>query len=233
MNDCCTGIAPVMSVQPLCYVKKGENTMKLPKIKFQYNSPVILTMTLVSAAALLLNYLTGGWSNHALFSVYRSGLLNPLTYLRMFTHVLGHVNYTHFINNFTIILLVGPMLEEKYGSKMLLEMIAVTACVTGLIHMIFNSKGELLGASGIAFMLILLSSFANYKKGNIPITLILVAIIYLSGEIINAVAKPNDGVSQMAHIIGGVCGMLFGWVIGKPQEDAETSEKPTDSSLSV
>ena len=207
--------------------------MKLPKIKFQYNSPVILTMTLVSAAALLLNYLTAGWSNHALFSVYRSGLLNPLTYLRMFTHVLGHANLTHFINNFTIILLVGPMLEETYGSKMLLKMIAVTACVTGLIQMIFFPRSSLLGASGIVFMLILLSSFANYKKGNIPITLILVAIIYLSGEIINVVTKPNDGISQMAHIIGGSCGMLFGWAIGKPKDDAESSEKPADSSISV
>ncbi|MBR3446664.1 MAG: rhomboid family intramembrane serine protease [Oscillospiraceae bacterium] len=202
--------------------------MKIKMPKFQYNAPVILTMTIVSAVALVLNYLTGGWSNHALFSVYRCSLASPLTYLRFFTFVLGHVNYTHYINNFTMILLVGPMIEEKYGSKQLLEMIAITALVTGLIQFIFFPKEAGLGASGILFMMILLSSYANYKKGYIPITLILVAIFYLTGEIINAVAKPNDGISQMAHIIGGLCGMLFGWVIANPKEEAEKPAEITD-----
>ncbi len=195
--------------------------MKLKMPKFQYNSPVILTMTLISAVALFLNWITHGGSNHLLFSVYRSSLTNPLTYVRLFTHALGHADYSHFLGNYMMILLAGPMMEEKYGSKLLLEMIAITALVTGLIHFIFF-PGTLLGASGIVFMLILLSSFANYKKGSIPITLILVAIIYLSGQIINAIAAPNDGISQMAHIVGGLFGMLFGWMVANPKEEKDT-----------
>ena len=202
--------------------------MKIKMPKFQYNSPVILTMTLISAIALVLNWITKGRSNLALFSVYRSSLTSPLTYLRFFTHVLGHANYSHFIGNYMLILLAGPMMEEKYGSKLLLEMIAITAFVTGLISFVFFPKTVLLGASGIVFMLILLSSFANYKKGSIPVTLIVVAIIYLSGEIINAVVNRNDGISQMAHIIGGLCGMLFGWVIANPKEEAEKPAETTD-----
>ncbi len=186
--------------------------------RLQYNSPVILTMTLLSAAALLLNYLTGGWTNRAIFSVYRSGWLNPMTYIRMFTYVLGHANYSHFFGNYMMILLAGPMLEEKYGSKALLKMIAVTAFITALIQIIFFPSHALLGASGILFMMILLSSFSNLQKGRIPITLILVAVIYLSGEIIDGVIHPNDGVSQLAHIIGGLCGTVFGWAITKPKE---------------
>ena len=187
--------------------------------KFQYNSPVILTMTLLSAAALLISTLTNGAANKLLFSVYRSSPLNPLTYLRMFTYVLGHANYAHFIGNFTIILLIGPMLEEKYGSKPLLKMMAMTAFVTALVQIIFCPGTALLGASGIAFMLILLSSFTNLRKDGIPITLILVALIFLSGEIIGGIAQPNDGVSQMGHIIGGLCGTVFGWAITKPKAD--------------
>ena len=125
-----------------------------------------------------------------------------------------------------MILLAGPMMEEKYGSKLMLKMIAVTSLVTGLIQILFFPRVQLLGASGIVFMLILLSSFANYKKGSIPITLILIALIYLSGEIINAIAKPNDGISQMAHIIGGTCGMLFGWALAKPKADDEKPSVP-------
>lgn len=191
--------------------------MKKLLAKFQYNAPVVLSMALLSAIVLLLNYLTGGASNKLLFSVYRTKLLDPLMYVRMFTYVLGHANYSHFIGNFTIILLVGPMLEEKYGSIPLLKMIAMTAFITGLVQIIFFPSTALLGASGVAFMMILLSSFANYQKGRIPITLILVALIYLTGEIVDGIASPNDNISQMGHIIGGICGTLFGWAITKPQ----------------
>lgn len=189
--------------------------------KFQYNAPVVLSFALLSAIVLLVSYLTGGASTKLLFSVYRSGLLNPLTYVRMFTYVLGHANYAHYIGNFTIILLVGPMLEEKYGSVPLLKMMAMTAFVTALVQIIFFPSTALLGASGIAFMMILLSSFANYQRGKIPVTLIFVAVIYLSGEIIDGIANPNDNISQMGHIIGGICGTLFGWAITKPKESAE------------
>ena len=199
--------------------------MKKIFAKFQYNSPVILTMTLISAIALLLNFITRGWTNLHIFSVYASGWTNPMTYVRMFTHVLGHADYSHFLGNFMYILLLGPLMEEKYGSRLLLKMIAITALVTGLIQ-VFIFKSALLGASGIVFMLILLSSFANYKKGSIPITLILVAILYLSGQIINAVVHPNDGISQMAHIVGGICGTAFGWTLGKPKEPKEENSLP-------
>ncbi len=188
--------------------------------RLQYNAPVILTFTLISFVSLLLGWITNGASTETVFAVYRTRLLDPMMYIRMFTHVLGHRDYSHFINNFTIILLVGPMLEEKYGSRQLLKMIAVTALVTGLIQVIFFPGTGLLGASGIAFMLILLSSFANYQKGRIPITLILVALIYLSGEIIDGLFQ-KDNISQMGHIIGGICGCVFGWFISRKGEQSE------------
>ncbi len=186
---------------------------------FQYNAPVILTFTLLSFLSLVLGRITHGASTDTFFCVYRSRLLDPLMYIRMFTHVLGHADYDHFIGNFTVILLVGPMLEEKYGSKQLLEMITVTAFVTGLIQVMFFPSTALLGASGIAFMLILLSSFANYQKGRIPITLILVAIIYLSGEIVDGLFQ-KDNISQMGHIIGGICGCVFGWFISRKSAES-------------
>ena len=45
-----------------------------------------------------------------------------------------------FVNNFLYILLIGPMIEEKYGSKNLTIMILVTAIITGIINMIFRIK---------------------------------------------------------------------------------------------
>ena len=95
--------------------------------RIRYNAPVILTFTLISFAVLVLGYITNNRSTETFFMVYRSSLANPLFYLRLFTHILGHANLEHFVGNFTVILLVGPMLEEKYGSRKLLVMITLTA----------------------------------------------------------------------------------------------------------
>ena len=57
--------------------------------RIQYNSPVILTFFFLSLAALVLDRLTGGWTNLYLFSVYRSPI-SPLFFVRLLGHVLEH-----------------------------------------------------------------------------------------------------------------------------------------------
>jgi rhomboid protease GluP len=175
-----------------------------------YNSPVILTMTLLSLGALILQNITRGYTTSLLFSVYRSSPFSIFFYFRLFGHVLGHANWEHYMNNFLLILLLGPMLEEKYGSKRIAFMIAVTAVVTGVINILLFPRTALLGASGVVFMFILLSSFVNFKKGRIPITFILVVIIYLGGEVMNGIFV-KDNISQLAHLVGGICGSVFGF----------------------
>ena len=183
--------------------------MKKKSLHLQYNSPVVLSFALVSLGVLLLNIFTRGRSNTMLFSVYRSSLLQPLTYPRFFLHVLGHANFTHYISNMMLILVVGPPLEEKYGSRPLLWAIGVTALVSGLVHWLFFPGAALLGASGIVFMMIVMSSLAGMKDGAIPITLILVLILYVGGEVVKGVTL-SDNVSQLTHVIGGLCGAFLG-----------------------
>ena len=74
------------------------------------------------------------------------------------------------------------------------------------------SGTALLGASGIVFMMILLSSFGGVRNGTIPTTLILVAIFYLGDEIWNGIFV-QDNISQLTHIIGGLCGTVFGFAL--------------------
>ena len=176
----------------------------------QYNSVLILRFFFLSFAALILKYVTLGSSNKILFSSYKSSLANPLTYVRFFTHILGHSDWKHFSNNFLYILLIGPMNEEKYGSINLLIMILITAGITGIINFIRGRK-RILGASGIVFMLIMMSSFVNIEAGKVPITLILMFICYIVNEIIDAVTKKDD-VSHSGHIIGAICGTIFGFL---------------------
>ncbi|WP_338393950.1 rhomboid family intramembrane serine protease [Fulvitalea axinellae] len=195
-------------------------------MKVTYNSPVVLTFTFASALVLILNEVTAG-AMTPYFSV--GGTMNwasPLDYFRLFSHVLGHADWAHLFGNFTFILLIGPILEEKYGGGKLLGMILVTALVTGLCNVFFFSNG-LLGASGIVFMMILLGSIVNAERGTIPLTFILVAVLFLGKEIADIFR--DDQVSQAAHIIGGICGAAFGFfLIGEKKKPGAGSTASTE-----
>ena len=184
----------------------------MKKIVIRFNAPVILTFALLSLLALLLGNWTNGAATHQYFSVYRSSLSDPLTYVRFIGHVLGHADYEHYMGNMLLLLLVGPGLEEKYGSGTMVWMILVTALVTGLVHFVFFPGSALLGASGVVFMMIVLSSFTAMRRGEIPVTLILVVIFYLGGEIMDDLFK-KDNISQITHIVGGLCGLIFGFTV--------------------
>ena len=181
------------------------------KFSISFNSPVILGFTLICFATLLLSWLTKGATNNWLFSVYHSSLANPLTYVRFIGHVFGHANWSHFIGNIMMILIVGPLLEEKYGSIDMLFVILATALVTGLANYFFFPQYRVLGASGVVFALILLSSITSFKDGSIPLTFILVAVLYIGGEVYSALFV-TDNVSNFSHIVGGLVGAALGYI---------------------
>lgn len=181
---------------------------KKKTLSLQYNSPVILTFTLLALLVLGLDMLTAGESTRKFFCVYHAPLSDPFTWPRMVTHVLGHADLEHYLSNMTLMLVIGPPLEERYGSGRLLWCVFITALVSGLVQFIFFPGTALLGASGIVFMLILLSSLSGMSRGTIPLTFLLVAVIYLGQEVM-ALAN-QDSVSQLTHIIGGVCGGVLG-----------------------
>lgn len=196
--------------------------MKLFK-KLHYNSPVILTFALVSLAVLIIDSLTNGWMNLKLFSVYRSPLSDLFTYPRFFMHVLGHANYQHYIANMLLLLVIGPPLEEKYGSRKMVIAFLITSFVSGLVQWVFFPGTALLGASGLVFMMIVLSSLSGMRKDSIPITLIFVLVFYLGKEIMDGLFT-NDNISQLTHIIGGACGAFIGLAIFR-KEDRKTAKQ--------
>ena len=182
--------------------------------RLAFNSPAVLGFAGVCLLAMVLNLLTDGASNRTLFSVYRAPLTNPLTWLRMVCHVFGHADWNHLLNNMMYVLLVGPMLEEKYGSVNLMLVMLATALLTGLANFIFFPGTMLLGASGIVFALILLSSITRTEGGAIPVTFILVAILYIGQQVWQAITV-RDNVSYMAHIAGGAVGAGLGFLLNK------------------
>ncbi|MDE6917836.1 MAG: rhomboid family intramembrane serine protease [Lachnospiraceae bacterium] len=187
---------------------------KKTKFNVSFNSPVVIWFTLICLAALGLGWATKGWTTNAFFSVYRSSLVSPLTYVRFVGHVFGHAGWEHFIGNIMMLLIVGPLLEEKYGSSNIVFVILATALVTGIVHFLFFPHVQLLGASGVVFAFILLSPFTSVKQGSIPLTLILVAVLYIGGQIYSGIIT-SDNISQLTHILGGCVGAGLGYVMHK------------------
>ena len=186
-------------------------------VRLAFNSPAVLGFAAICLLAMVLNLLTDGASNRALFSVYRAPLTNPLTWLRMVCHAFGHADWNHLLNNMMYILLLGPMLEEKYGSVNLILVMLAAALLTGLINFIFFPSTMLLGASGIVFAMILLSSITRGGEGTIPVTFLLVASLYIGQQVWQAITV-RDNVSYMAHIAGGAVGAGLGFVLNRAGE---------------
>lgn len=184
------------------------------KLKISYNAPMILSFVFLCFAVTLIGVLTGGRATRLLFTTYHSSLRSPLTYLRFFTYIFGHAGWNHFLGNATYLLLIGPMLEEKYGSRMLMEIIAITALVTGLVNYIFFWNVGLCGASGVVFAFILLASFTGFQEGEIPLTFILIAVMFIGQQIIEGITV-SDNVSNTAHIVGGLVGAGLGYMLNK------------------
>ena len=187
------------------------------KLRLSFNAPAVLTFTALCVIAQLISMLTRGESNRVLFSVYRASLLDPLTWVRCFTHVLGHAGWEHLLGNIMYILILGPMIEEKYGTATTAFIMAATALVIGVINMVFFPGVMLLGASGIVFAFILIASITIREDNTIPVTFILVAVLYLGQQIWQGLFS-QDNVSQMAHIAGGAVGAVLGFLLGKTKQ---------------
>ena len=179
-------------------------------IKIHYNAPVVLSFSLLSSALFILDYwIFQRWiTTNFLTLKGHWDWGNPIYYLRLFTYPLGHADAGHIIGNLSLFLLIAPIMEEKYGSKPVLNMMLLTSFVTGVLQVLLFDTG-LLGASGLVFMFIVLVSFADMRHGSVPLTFILVVAFFLGKEVINA--SGNNGISEYAHIMGGIMGGFFGF----------------------
>ncbi len=176
-------------------------------MKIKYNSPVILTYTIISITVLFLSFssaVAGLFTSPASLSFF-----DPLFYFRLFSYAVGHAGWPHLMGNLMIILLIGPLIEEKYGSARLVEMFFITAVTTAILNAAIFSN-SLVGGSGLAFMLILLGSFANIKSKEIPLTFIIIAVLFIGNEV--AATLKIDRISQFSHLVGGSIGAFYGFL---------------------
>jgi membrane associated rhomboid family serine protease len=133
---------------------------------------------------------------------------SPVWYISTLTYIFGHADFEHVIGNLSIILLLGPLVELKFGWQKFSLMVVSTAILTAILHTLLWDNG-LIGASGIAFMLIVVTSLLNTRGKDIPITFILVVLLFLGQEIYSSFK--NDQISHFAHLFGGAMGAFWGF----------------------
>ncbi len=188
------------------------------KLRITYNAPVVLTFALAAVVAFIITEAVPATKEWFVSYPHLDGIHS---YIGLFSHILGHASWEHLISNFMLVLLIGPILEERHGSFGLLLMILGTALVTGLANLALGSN-MVLGASGVAFMMILLASMANVRGGEIPLSFIAVALIYMGGEVMRSFN--NDQVSHMAHLVGGSVGAAFGFLGARRKKPAASKQ---------
>ena len=193
--------------------KKG----RLPKITF--NSPVVLSFVFVCFIVQVANTLTGGASTAAFFSSGPFDLTKPLTYPCLVTHIFGHVSWEHLFNNMGYILILGPLLEEKYGSFDLMLIMLASALAASISNLVLLGTG-IAGASGVVFTFLLLSSITGLRDGEVPLTFLLVAVFYLCQQLYGAIFVGGN-ISYLGHIAGGVVGAIVGFMM--PVKEKTTS----------
>lgn len=209
--------------------KKSQN-----KIKVTYNAPVTLTFAILCVLILILDKFAGNKIIPVAFtscggksSPLPFDFSSPFDYLRLILHIFGNANWSQLISNFAFILLLGPMIEEKYGSAILILMMSITSLVSGVLNACFGTD-VLTGASDIVFMMILLVAFNSFSKNEIPLSFILVLVLYIGREIAGLFGgneTDRTNFSALANIAGGICGSLFAFLATPKASARKTSEK--------
>ncbi len=188
-------------------------------MKITFDSPVILIFSFLCTGIYLL--CSASPKLHGLFILQPEWDASSASwYFRLFSHSMGHKDLGHLMSNLPLLLLLGPIVEGRYGAKKLILMIITTAVVTAILQITFFNHG-LLGASGIVFMLILLVSAQNIKNKQLPLTFILVVIIYIGYEVMGSFS--DDNISHFAHIMGGIVGTIFAFLLSGKSDGSSSS----------
>jgi membrane associated rhomboid family serine protease len=178
----------------------------------RYNAPVTFSFALLCTLALLIDqYVAPGFvANYLTAPGAHFNPAQPTQWFALLLYVFGHENWTHLWNNLLFLLLLGPILEEKYAPKPMLFMMLSTTLVTGIFNILMRQP-PLVGSSALVFMMIMLVSFARTKQGDIPVSFLLIFILFLLAELTRGNGGKDD-VSSVAHVVGGVCGTVFGFL---------------------
>lgn len=186
-------------------------------LTLKYNAPVSLTLALLSLLALALGELTDGWATQNLFSFYKSALTDYLTYPRAIFHVLGNTDLTVCTSNIILLLVIGPAAEERFGSVKVLTAVLLTAIAGALVVWFVYPEASIMGARSLLFMMMILAGFASARSGSVPITLVLILLLFIGREVVETLSA-GMSLQTLTDIAAGAVGLLLGLAFSRSAE---------------
>ena len=149
------------------------------KFRLTYNSPVILTFSIACFLIFIADkYIAGGKIISVLFTVPGNSKAeitfnwaNGIDYIRLFTHVFGHADWNSLLGNLAFILLLGPLMEERYGS---LPVLLICRSSYPRFRLFASHLAKIFPFSIISVIMANssrpFSSFFRAKSGNFPVS---------------------------------------------------------------
>ncbi len=203
-------------------------------LKVSYDAPVTLTFVIISAVFFLLNTFllkNGGLAKLLASPTSVSGTLpfivsQPLSYLRLLFYIFGSNEGSILFTNLILIMLLGPAMEERYGSAIIGIMIFVSALFSGVLNACFCPE-SLVGPLPLVSMMIFLNAFMSFSKKKFPLSFVAVIVFFVVLQIL-------EGLGILKIIIciaGGLCGSLFALLTSpKTRAERKSSASATSSS---
>lgn len=208
--------------------KKSRAKLKL-KIKFNYDAPVTLTFTLLSVLLFVIDFVfLKERLNSSIFITptvsgdFQFSFSSLNSYLRLFLYIFGRESTLLFFSRLVIITLLGPRMEERYGSAVIGIMILVSTLFTGVLSA-SCCKHPFNGTDPIVFMLILLDMLFHISKKTISLSSALATALFIACLFIN----PNENglVGILIVLAGGLCGSLFAFMASPKTRTGKTGSK--------
>ena len=199
------------------------------KLKFHYDSPVMLSFALITLIIFVLDAcaLKGKLKDMWLLAPTAAGGQFPFSFsdfpsiLRLFIHVFGYSQSEVLICNLIFILLLGPQMEERYGSVIIGIMIFVSSLFSGVLNACF-CKNAVCGAEPVVFMLILLWTMMQLSRSKISASAIAVIALFIA--MLVSRKNPNGLVGVSVIVAGGLCGSLFAFLTSPKAHKAKKNE---------
>lgn len=195
-------------------------------LRVSYDAPVTLTFVIISTIIFLLSFfLAKAGKADGLVKIFTSptaqtGALpfivkQPLSYLRLLVYIFGTDQANALFTNLILIMLLGPAMEERYGSVIIGIMIFVSALFSGVLNACF-CESSLVGAVPVVSMMIFLNAFMSFSKKKFPLSFAAVMIFFIVIQVFSGAGA----IRIIICIAGGLCGSLFAFLTS-PKMKAE------------
>lgn len=227
------------------------------KFNFFYDSPVSQSFVIFTVFLFLLDIIFFKLkinSNFLLSPTAKSGVLpfafgDIKTWFRLFLYVFGGTDKVLLFTNLLFIVLIGPSMEERYGSFIIGIMFLVSTFFTGVLNSCF-CKNSLAGCSNVVFTLLILNALSYFKKQTVCATSVSMVLLFICREFF--ISNVNGVLGTIIILAGGLCGSLLAFLtspktnLPKKQEkgflskaekisqidkESPRNKKPTKSSL--